>query len=409
MPNRRALSRTLAFCPNKTNKIRGCLINVYCAQYSLGNALAKELREAIYNGDSLIVDGGTQSRNQILDDTTGVRFQNVPGTALALTLSGELYPSHATLPTDGKAQGLNTSGSAQVQATFTVKAGDHEEEGQHDSGSNTNSNKGNGNNNGNSNNAATKKIPAIISNRHGAGRTLVFGFDLANTLLTKAGAWQSTVNTSFSALTPANPSILIPDAVLPVQTRITNLAQATDLSVKQVLPPGAVMLSTNPVGSYTAGTRTLDWTFTLAQTQTKDLSTLLQVPSAAGDYTLQTTVSSVKGGIATPYGAPLTLPIKVIAAAQTSADALAALKAYALTKQDDKKLRDQLVSALQSAMSNFGKNTVKGYDAAISALLDIAGKLNGLTAVDTSAVHSGVDRLLKEAQWRWLLAQPPGH
>ena len=77
-----------------------------------------------------------------------------------------------------------------------------------------------------------------------------------------------------------------------------------------------------------------------------------------------------------------------------------------LTQSKDQKLRDALDTDLQTAMSNFNKNTVIGYQTAIDQLLSIVDRLSGLP-VDTNVVRLGIDRMLKEAQWRWVLAQPP--
>ena len=110
----------------------------------------------------------------------------------------------------------------------------------------------------------------------------------------------------------------------------------------------------------------------------------------------------IRNGVATPYGNPLTLPIKVIAAAQSSADAIKTLQALTLTQKKDQKLRDALVGQLQDAMSNFNMNSAAGYQSAIASLVDSADQLSGLAPLDTSAVRLGIDRIVKEAQWRWV-------
>ena len=340
----------------------------------LHDDLVAEIGEATFAGDGLILDGIHDQRNKTFDVIAGLTYRGKIGqTELPVVINGPLFAAQ-TLPTVGRALKIDLSGSTQ-QAAFH--------------GSQPN---GSG--------------PAIISNANGTGHALTFAFDLVSSMTAQI-QWQSILGAGLQVVLPMQTTTLTPDGLLSIKTSVTNQGPATGVAVNSVLPVGATYLSLNPTGSFNAGTRTIAWAFNLAATQSQDLFLLLQAPSLAGDSSLQTTVSTVNNGIANPYGSPLTLSIKIIAAAQSSVDAIKALQAFPLTQSKDQKLRDALVAKLQDAMTNFNKNTVTGYQTAITDLLNIAGRLSGLTTVDTTAVRLGIDHILQEAQWRWVQAQPP--
>ena len=355
-----------------TLALRSGLYNTYWIsgkEDKLHDDLAGEIREAVNSGDGLILDGLHDQRNKTLDSIAGLTWKGKIGeTDLPVEINGPMFAAQ-TLATVGRALKIELAGSLQ-QAAF------------HGSQAN-----GSG--------------PAIISNHYGNGYAVTFAFDLPLSLSAQA-KWQAVLGSALQAVMPAQSTTTTPDGVLSVKTSVTNLAKAIDIDVASVLPAGAVYLSMNPTGSYTSATRSIDWRFSLAEAQSKDVLLLLQAPSIAGDSSLQTTVSSIRNGVATPYGNPLTLPIKVIAAAQSSADAIKTLQALTLTQKKDQKLRDALVGQLQDAMSDFNKNTAAGYQSAIASLVDSADQLSGLAPLDTSAVRLGIDRIVKEAQWRWV-------
>lgn len=339
----------------------------------LHDDLVAEIGEATFAGDGLILDGIHDQRNKPFDVIAGLTYRGKIGqTELPVDIDGPLFAAE-TLPTIGRALKIDLSGSTQ-QAAFH--------------GSQPN---GSG--------------PAIISNAYGSGHALTFAFDLVSSVAAQI-QWQSILGTGLQAMLPMQTTTLTPDGLLSIKTRVTNQGEATAVAVNSVLPVGATYLSLNPTGSFNTGTRTIAWSFNLPATQSQELFLLLQAPSLAGDSSLQTTVATVNNGIVTPYGAPLTLPITVIAAAQSSVDAINALQAFPLTQSKDKKLRDALVAKLQDAMIHFNTNTVTGYQTAITGLLDVTGSLSKLTTIDTTAVRLDIDHILREAQWRWVQTQP---
>lgn len=337
----------------------------------LHDDLTSEIREAVFGGDGLILDGVHDQRNKVLDTVVGVTFKGKVGeTNLPVDLAAPLFTAQR-LQTLGRALKIDLSGATQ-NATFAGQQ-------------------------------PTATGPGIVTSQYGAGHAILFAFDLVSSLQAQ-GSWQPILGIAVQNVLPAQSANLVPAGVLPVKTTIVNQANATDVDVKTVLPAGANYLSATPAATYDGATRTVDWTFNLAASKTQNLSLLIDVPATAGDFNLQTIVATVKNGTATPYGAPLSLAFHVTTAQQSASAAIANLNGLQLGAAKDQKLRDSLVAQLQAAMTEMNKSTAAGEEAAIGALIGIIGQLSSLP-VNTGAVHDSLDRILKEAQWRWSLTQ----
>jgi hypothetical protein len=333
---------------------------------------AGEVREAVYGGDGIVLEGIHDQRNKTLTAVGGITWKGKIGeTDLSIVTTGTVFTTQH-LVTSGRAIKPELNGGVQ-QAAFDGSKN-------HTDG------------------------PAIISNNYGAARAITFAFDLVSSMQVQPG-WTPMLGTSLAYVAPAQSTALAPGALLPVKTSVANQADATDIEVKTTLPSDAAVLGSSPTGTTNAAANTLTWALNLPKAQTTDLLLSMRVPSTTGSFTLQTAVSTVKSGTATPYGNAIAFPFTVTAAVKTSTDTIAALNALVLTQKQDQQLRTSLVSQLQSAMTSFQQNTAAGYDAAISKLIQVTDQLGGLTSVNTMAVHLGVDRILKEAQWRW--AQMP--
>lgn len=350
--------------------LRSGLYNTYWIsgkEDKLHGTVTSELREAAFGGDGLLVDGVHDNRNQVFDAVTGIRYRGKIGqTDLPVNLNGPVFEVQR-LSTSGRAMKPDLVGST-AQALFD--------------GSNPQAHG-----------------PAIISNSYGAGRSMLFAFDLAASLQSQNG-WLPVLGASLHAVLPAPAQVLTPGSVMPLRTSIANLADPVQLDVRTLLPSGAVYLDSSPAGRYEADLNRVGWTLQLAAAQSLDIDLTLRVPSVTGQHTLSTTVSSVLNGVATAYGEPLPQVLTVTTASQTATATQASLAALPVSDNQEGKARDAAVAALASAMVSFKLNTAAGYEAAIAALLTAADQLNSLGA-DTTAVHLGLDRILREAQWRW--------
>lgn len=353
-------------------------------QYKLHDKLASEIREAVFGGDSLILDGVHDERNKVLDTVAGITYKGrLDDKALMINTTGALFTPQR-LGVVGNGLKLLANGG-QVVASFE----------------------------GTRQHAAS---PAVLTHSYGLGRSIMFGFDLVSSLRAQA-LWQPALGNGLQYVLPVQSTssigTLTPGALLPIKTTVTNQGPATGVQVKMSLPAGSVAAGSSPTAVLVAAGNSAAWAFNLTLDQSQDLFLTLRAPPVAGDFAVLTNVSTVNTttGSVRPYGQPLTVSFKVSAAAQTSLDVRAALLALPLTSKKDQKLRTDLLADLTKAMALFNQNSANGYQDAIDALVKLVDDLAGLTAVNTQAVHVGLDRIIKEAQWRWSLlpAAPKPH
>lgn len=373
---------------------RSGLYNTYWIsgkQYKLHDELASEIREAVFAGDSLILDGVHDERNKVLDTVAGITYKGkLSDKALMVNTTGPLFAPQQ-LAVVGNGLKLLANGGQPV-ASFAGP-------GKYATG------------------------PAVFTHSYGLGRSIMFGFDLVTSLRAQP-LWQPVLGTGLHYVLPAQGTgtsgtgtssitTLTPGALLPIQTSVTNQGPATGVQVKMSLPAGSVAAGSSPTAVLDATGRSASWAFNLALEQSQDLFLSLRAPAVAGDFAVLTHISTVNTttntatSSTTPYGQPLTLSFKVSAAAQIALDVRAALLALPLSSSKDQKLRTYLLADLAKTMALFNQNSAKGYEDAIKALIelidDLAGLSEGNTPVNTQAVHLGLDRILKEAQWRWSL------
>jgi len=367
-------------------------------QSLVGDTLTGEIDEAVYYGDTLIVDGAPSQCNATFDTFGGITARTSVASNPNVTLNGPFYATAQTLPTVGTAQSFTVTGAAQVQGTFAV-----------------------------SKSGSTQNVAAIVSNTVGAGRTLIAGFDLGATLAaqtaqsTPAITWNAALGATLNALTPLATASLTPGQVLPVQTVVANQGVATTVDTQMTLATGAQYLGATPTATLNAGGNVADWGYSLAVAQSEALDISMRAPGSGGSYNLQTVVGTVAGGAvtptSTPYGNPLAFPFTVTPAATHAANAIAALQALTLTVKADQTLRTSLIANINQAMGNFNLNTYTGYGTAIGETVGVSGSLSasvsGFSTAAASAnssaingIRAEVDRILQEAQWRWTLTQP---
>jgi hypothetical protein len=345
-------------------------------QDKLHDDLAAEVREAVYGGDGLILDGVHDERNKTLDTVPGILYRGKIGeTDLPVQIAGPDLTAQA-LSSSGRALKIELAGGVQ-EAAFA--------------GSKPNSDG-----------------PAIVTNRYGNGRSMLFAFDLVGSVTTQ-GAWQTVLGSGLQYVLPPQSTSLTPGAVLPVKTTVTNLAKAVDATVTAQLPQGAAVLGSDPSGTFNVDANSIAWTFNLGESQSQDWLLTLRVPAAPGDYTLQTQVATTRNNKTAPYGDALQQTFQVTDAAQTGVQVQQALKALAVSTNKDAKSRDAVLSLVQSALTHLSQNSAAGYEAAVGELVSAIDRLSTIAsapAADLRTIHEGVDRMLKEAEWRWAQATP---
>jgi len=332
----------------------------------LHDTLAAELREAVFRGDALVLDGVHDERNHALDGPAGVKPRGKLGSSnQAVSLTGALF-TPGTLPSVGQPLKLDLV-TAVAQAVFPASGG----------------------------------RPAIVSNQYGLGRGIVFAYDLVGTAMAHPSGELDQMMLAalgWAAPTPASPTGARSYTVL--RGRIANVGLAADLKATLTPPSGSSVLSTAPAATPDANGRPV-WTFLLEPGATKDLDTGLQLPETDGSYTASLALDSIRNGITTHYGS-FDVTIGVESAGTIATRVVADLAALKLSYHD-RNDRDHAIWYLQAAQNALAQGE---HEAAIAKLVAAAEKLLKITSANVTPQRVDTARLLQEAQIRWTGTQP---
>lgn len=333
----------------------------------LEHDLDEELREAVFRGGALILDRVHDERNHSLDAIVGANAQGKDNpSGQTITVTGPIFAA-GSIATEGRPSRVQLT-TGQAQAVFPAEGNE----------------------------------PAIVSNQYGQGRALLFAFDLTGTLIDQpaSSALQSLVQAALGWVAPDLPATADAGGYTIVRTRITSLALAVDARVTLTLPAGAVLLTTAPGAALDASGRPV-WTVTLDSGSSADLEASIRLPLAAGTYAVQAAVESIRNGQAKPYNS-YNLTLAVTDAATVSGEIVADLQGLTLSIAE-RQQRDRAVQHVQSAQTKLAAGR---YEDAIDELLEAVEDLMKITSVDISAERLGIDRMLDEAGYRWVLALP---
>ena len=333
----------------------------------LHDDLDDELREAIFRGDALVLEGVHDDSEHELDSVTGVKIH------------GKLNPSNQSINVVGPILAVGTLATVgrplkvdlitgQAQATF----------------------------------AASANGPAIVTNQYGLGRVVLFAYDLLGTLMARPSAAQTDlVQASLAWLTPEPAAVSAARSYTVLRARITNVGSLAELKATFTPPAGGTVLGTAPPALPDASGRPV-WTFTLDSGATKNLDIGLRLSAASANNTASIAIDSIRNGVAAPYGSfDATLGVE---SADTVAPRLGTELAAPNLANSDKSDRDHAITSVLAAQRSLAAGA---YEEAIGRLIDVAERLLKITSANVSAQRVEVDRLLQEAQVRWFIAQPP--
>lgn len=323
----------------------------------LAYRLADELREAVFRGDGLIVDGAHQARNAVLDPLLGVDFVEklTVNDAGVIVAGGGLYAS-GTLLSRGAAQRYAANGAV-VQARFGDAA----------------------------------STPAAFSHSYGAGRTVLLAFDLPASLAdtTQAAAWTDVLRRSLVHVAPPAVASPVGKAYVPLRTSVTNTGAALEIDVTLELPAGVQAETVRPaIASSTATTVT--WRVALAAGETRVFDAGLRLPDADANHRLVTRIGRVVGSdVIALASRELVLPARSLA--DVAATAIAAIQALAVTPPQQP-ARDQALASLQRAVQLHGQGR---RDAAVAATLDAGSRLAAIDGAAAAAARQAVAEWLR--------------
>jgi hypothetical protein len=355
----------------------------------LTDGLALEIREAVNRGDGLLVDGVHDARNKLLDEVVGLEYRgdlltiNLPITFTMDPLTG------ATLQTTGRPLKYKMGNSALVakfpsgiRCPYCPTADER-------NGTNTATNPAN---------------PAIVGNAYGRGKGVRMAFDLIGSIQNQPGNpnWNAALKQTFDFLLPEVPEPYTSGAYAAVRTTVGNTApQTTSFRVAYTVPTGGKALMADPYVPLQTGAPQAQWDFSLAASQSKDLTLYLRAPTSTGRHFVGTAVNLMAGGqISLPGSYPFALQVVAASDAVATSKLITDLNALAFTASRDQQSRDQAVRSLQAALAPVRP------ELAITQLLAAVDTLRLITSKDMSAYRLQINRWMQELAYQWQTAQP---
>ncbi len=364
-------------------------------QEKLNETTQKELREAVFRGEGLLVAGPHDNRHNKLNDALGVKLigsvAQAVGTDLlqgSLDLSGafDLIPKDKAL----RLKRLTAQAEARyrlgAKASITgVRSSDDEEDCEELESSSARSLRSPGSDEceGHPENF----LDAITANTYGRGQALLAGFDGLATA-TRDGSASLTAKVILAALEAASPKTLSSGlaAVVPVELVLTNRGIATPVKATLPLPPAVEAVDRGT--AQLLAPATLQWSLALAVGETKVLKFWLRLPPAAATVSLTAAVD------AGSFHADTVALAFSVAEPQTLAQLQARIEALVAAAHPDTKALKQASQDLKQAI------TQAKLDKAIQEVLKATDALLGLTRPEIVSIRVGVDEWLRWAGQR---------
>jgi hypothetical protein len=320
-----------------TKELRSGNYNTYAVlaeHEKLSEQAQKELREAAFRGEGLLVAGSHDARHYKVIDALGLKLiGSVPGAAGAtllpspLDLSGEI-----PLLSGDKALRIKRT-TAQALARYRLGGVPSDDEEvpdcrdlvpRYEAAERTRSSSDEG---GNDNDECDGNpgayLDAATLNNYGKGKTAFVGFDLLAAASVQ-GSSSLAANTLLAGLAWVQPATLpaLTGTVLPLELVITNKGIATTTTTALALPAGVTVLD--------AGTGLIDgnnlvFTTTLAVGEEKVLRFWVKLPAIPGAVTFEATVSAgTPPTVKATASFSVTVEIRELGAVKTQLEALIA-------------------------------------------------------------------------------------
>jgi hypothetical protein len=291
---------------------------LFAEREKLAETTQKELREAVFRGEGLLVAGVHDNRLNKLGPALGLRHigrvSAVSGVALQQGSLG-LAGSFNLLPDDPALRVKRTT--AESLATYVpgsvTPASNHDEHDCRDADAlNSKTSKSE---NDECEGRPENYLDAVTLNRYGWGLAAYTGFDLLATV-TRDGDADLTAKLLKSLLHSVHPKTLnlLPGAGVPIDLTLTNHGMATQAQITLTLPDSVTVLDSG-TGSLVQASGSqpgsITWTVTLGQQGTQTLHLWLRLPETPGTVTLNAKVEVTRNGVTKTYAEPsmaLTVP-----------------------------------------------------------------------------------------------------
>ncbi len=272
---------------------------LFSEHIKLSKQTQKELREAVYRGEGLLVAGAHDNHHNKLDDVQGIDTKGKLTAPTAVAIAGpDVYADgSATLPLADRVNRLVPDG-AEIVAQYPALPdceedddshhdGHHKDDGGYHKKKDKKGKKGKDDDDSHHDHrhgghtACQNDAIAITRHRYGNGRSVTMGFDL----LVQAAAGNTVPRLTqllSEALTDIQPPVgnWLPRAPVHIRLSLNNAGIATSGRAVITLPLDSTVLDAGPAQPQSGGQ--LTWPFSLAEGESETLNLWLQLPPRAG-------------------------------------------------------------------------------------------------------------------------------
>ena len=391
----------------------------------LDKDVQKELREAVYRGEGLLVAGGHDERHHGLDETLGLRFKGKESHVVGMTLASSPLGLTGTValaydhvlrvnPTTAVVAGVYDLDPAKY-AKYCDKDGHdkdgHDKDGHDKDGKDKDGHDKDGHDKDGSKghddkdkeHESYKCLPraAVTVNVYGQGHAVFAGFDLLAEAvrLSDDSLLANLFLNGLVTVNPAGPS-LAQGAVVPVTLALENQGVATPVHVTVTLPAALTLVDAGAAIRNGATPETLTWDISLAKAEKQSLTFYVRLPASTGPQTITALIEAPVAGVFKSFGSP-TLVLTPTPAADGDV-AKAMLEALIAGGTSDEKQLRKVLEHVEHAARYLASDIEK----TLKELLKATDVLSGTNLTETGPIRIELDGWIR---WVEMQLKPEKH
>ncbi|HEY0660713.1 MAG TPA: carboxypeptidase regulatory-like domain-containing protein [Lysobacter sp.] len=321
----------------------------------LGHLLANELLEAVFRGDGLIVDGDHDSRNGLLNDALGVKYQGkLPNRQHTVTMidtqvfdAGQFDISDRSIrftPVGATAHGRFTNGDA-----------------------------------------------AVLTHAYGTGRSTTFSFDLVASIeqSTSAPFMEQVLSAGINHVLADDTGGYAAGQLFGVLTTVGNLAAPTDAWLQLFADAPLSIDGTAPVAGV-AGLHDASWRFYLEAAQEREFMTWVRAPDVDGSYVVRA-ITGYGPAVGVNALANVETGVDVISSTTLQTQLHDALSSLQPLRSHERNAKDEVIAQVHQAQAYAASNQ---YSSAIETLVRARTILTNITTIDVAPARLALSRYL---------------